>query len=37
MSEPTVPSVVPGRQPMTTQSSVRTRLILVMPWRSPGR
>src|SRR3954453_16523316 len=37
MSEPTVPSSLPGRQPMTTASIVRTRLILLMPTRSPGR
>ena len=37
MNEPTVPSSLPGRQPMTTASIVRTRLILDMPTRSPGR
>ena len=36
MSEPTVPSSLPGRQPTTTASIVRTRLILDMPTRSPG-
>ena len=36
MSEPTVPSSLPGRQPITTASIVRTRLILTMPTRSPG-
>ena len=37
MSAPTVRSALPGRQPMTTASIVRTRLILIMPVRSPGR
>ena len=37
MSAPTVPSSLPGRQPTTTASIVRTRLILTMPVRSPGR
>ena len=37
ISEPTVPSSLPGRQPITTASIVRTRLILVMPTRSPGQ
>ena len=36
ISEPTVPSSLPGRQPMTTASIVRTRLILDMPTRLPG-
>ena len=31
MSEPTVPSSLPGRQPMTTASIVRTRLIFDHP------
>ena len=31
ISEPTVPSSLPGRQPSTTASIVRTRLILTMP------
>ena len=30
-------SSLPGRQPITTASIVRTRLILAMPLRSPGR
>ena len=37
MNEPTVPSSLPGRQPMTTASIVRTRLIFIIPTRSPGR
>ena len=37
MSEPTVPSSLPGRQPTTTQSIVRTRLTFTMPSRLPGR
>ena len=36
MSAPTVPSALPGRQPRTTASIVRTRLIFTMPTRSPG-
>ena len=36
ISEPTVPSALPGRQPTTTASIVRTRLILDMPTRLPG-
>ena len=37
MSEPSVPSSLPGRQPMTTASIVRTRLIFTIPTRSPGQ
>ncbi len=37
MSAPSVPSALPGRQPETTQSIVRTRLTFAMPLRSPGR
>ena len=37
MIAPTVPSSLPGRQPMTTASIVRTRLIFTIPLRSPGR
>ena len=37
MNEPTVPSSLPGRQPITTASIVRTRLIFTIPVRSPGR
>ena len=32
-----MPSSLPGRQPMTTASIVRTRLIFTIPVRSPGR
>ena len=32
-----MPSSLPGRQPRTTASIVRTRLIFVIPTRSPGR
>ena len=37
MIAPTVSSSLPGRQPMTTASIVRTRLTFTMPLRSPGR
>ena len=37
MIAPTVFSALPGRQPMTTASIVRTRLTLTIPRRSPGR
>ncbi len=37
MIAPTVPSSLPGRQPITTASIVRTRLTLTMPLRAPGR
>ena len=37
MIAPTVPSFLPGRQPITTASIVRTRLIFTIPLRSPGR
>ena len=37
MSAPTVRSALPGRQPRTTASTVRTRLTLIMPVRSPGQ
>src|SRR5215212_2763656 len=37
MRAPSVPSSLPGRQPRTTASIVRTRLILTIPTRSPGR
>src|SRR3954466_2631512 len=36
MSAPSVPSALPGRQPRTTASIVRSRLILSIPTRSPG-
>src|SRR5438046_10628582 len=36
MSAPTVSGSLPGRQPATTASIVRTRLTLTMPLRSPG-
>ncbi len=37
ISEPSVPSSFPGRQPTTTESIVRTRLTFTIPVRSPGR
>src|SRR3979411_2118971 len=37
ISDPTVSASLPGRQPITTASIVRTRLIFTMPVRSPGR
>src|SRR4029453_9124457 len=35
--EPSVPSSLPNRKAATAASAVRTRLIFVMPVRSPGR
>ena len=37
MIAPTVRSALPGRQPITTQSIVRTRLTFTIAVRSPGR